>query len=129
MLTNSISALTSNFVMWGLNYQLLDHSRIRYFLKSIKSNRPLCTVRRNIMSLDTLASLIKACRFLVSPFTFKAILLISLFFCTSRMWLHIPMLNLILPGTWLQLIYHLPSWACVLPSNGHTECKLMIGFM
>ena len=79
MLANNVSAVKANFVMWSLNYQLLDDPRIKYFLKSIKINRPLCTVLRNIMSLDTLSSLIEACSSLVSPYTFKAIFLISLF--------------------------------------------------
>ena len=41
MLANNVSALKTNFVMRGLNHKLLDHTRIKYFLKSTKINRRL----------------------------------------------------------------------------------------
>ena len=79
MLANNISALKANFVKFGLKFKVWDHPRVKYFLKSVKINRPLCPTRRNIMSLDTLMKLIKACDGLESPFTYKAIFLMAFF--------------------------------------------------
>ena len=79
MLANNISALKANFVKYGLKFKLWEHPRVRYFLKSVKINRPLCPTRRNIMSLHTLRELIKACNSLESHFTYKAIFLMAFF--------------------------------------------------
>ena len=79
MLSNNISALKAHFVMSALNFSLWDHPSIRYFVKSVKINRPLCPVRRNIMSLETLKQLIQACRILPSYLTFRAIFLMAFF--------------------------------------------------
>ena len=79
MLANNVSALKANFVMWGLDFNLWDHPRIKYFLKSVKVNRPLCPVCRNIMSLDMLVKSIRACDSLDSDFTYKAMFLMAFF--------------------------------------------------
>ena len=79
MLSNNISALKAHFVMSALNFSLWDHPSIRYFVKSVKINRPLCPVRRNIMSLETLKQLIQVCRILPSYLTFRAIFLMAFF--------------------------------------------------
>ena len=79
MLANNISALKANFVKWGLKFKIWDHPRIKYFLKSVKINRPLRPTHRNIMSLDVLRKLIKACDTLESHFTYKAIFLMAFF--------------------------------------------------
>ena len=79
MLANNISALKANFVKWGLKFKIWDHPRIKYFLKSVKINRPLRPTRRNIMSLDVLRKLIKACDTLESNYTYKAIFLMAFF--------------------------------------------------
>ena len=79
MLANNVSALKANFVMWDLDFNLWDHPRIKYFLKSVKINRPLCPVRRNIMSMYMLLRLIRACDSLDSALTFKAMFLMAFF--------------------------------------------------
>ena len=79
MLANNISALKANFVKWGLKFKIWDHPRIKYFLKSVKINRPLCPTRRNIMSLDMLKKLIIACNSLESHYTYKALFLMAFF--------------------------------------------------
>ena len=79
MVANNISALKANFIIYDLKFHLLDHPRIRLFTKSLKINRPLALVKRNIISLQVLQDLVHACNHLVSPFTFKAIFLVAFF--------------------------------------------------
>ena len=62
---------------WGLIHQMFEHSRVRYFLKSVKINRPLCHVRRNITTLNMLTSLIRECGF-------RAIFLSQFFICHTN---------------------------------------------
>ena len=79
MVSNNISALKANFIIYDLKFHLLEHPRIRLFTKSLKINRPLALVKRNIISLQVLQDLVHACNHLVSPFTFKAIFLVAFF--------------------------------------------------
>ena len=79
MLSNNISALKANFIMYSLQYELMDQPQVRLFIKAIKINHPLAITTRNIMTIDTLKNLIAACDSLTSPFTFKAIFLIAFF--------------------------------------------------
>ena len=58
MLSNNISALKANFIMYSLHYELMDQPQVRLFIKAIKINRPLAITTRNIMSIDTLKDLI-----------------------------------------------------------------------
>ena len=104
MLANNVSALKAHFVMLGLGY-LLEHPRVRYFVKSVKINRLLCPVHRNTMSLDTLTALIHQYMALAldlpsRPFSWS----FSLVFYVSQMWhlMHIP--SLTLPVIWFLLI-------------------------
>ena len=46
MLANNLSVLKAHFIILGSNYQLIEHPRVRYFVKSVKMNQPLCPVRR-----------------------------------------------------------------------------------
>ena len=48
MLANHVSAAKANFTMYGLDYSLWEHPNIRYFLKSIKINRPIKITRKNV---------------------------------------------------------------------------------
>ena len=79
MVANNISAIKANFIIYDLNFHILEHPRVRLFTKSLKMNRPLSLVKRNIMSLVVLQKLIVACDDLTSPFTFKAIFLVAFF--------------------------------------------------
>ena len=50
MISNNISALKANFIMYDLRFHLLEHPRIRFFIRSLKINRPLSLVKHNILS-------------------------------------------------------------------------------
>ena len=82
MVANNISAIRAKFVMYGLPHDLLHHlhhSRIQYFIRSLKINRSLTVTTRNIMSLTTLSNLVHLCESLPSGKSFKAIFLIAFF--------------------------------------------------
>ena len=41
MLCNYVSAIKASFVLYDLPHDLLDHPRLKLFLKSVRINRPL----------------------------------------------------------------------------------------
>ena len=79
MIANHISALKAQFIIYGLPFQLLEHPEIKYFVKSLKINRPFSPVTRTIMSLDKLTALIHQCSFIPFGCVFKSIFLIAFF--------------------------------------------------
>ena len=64
MIANHVSAIKANLVMYGLEYEFMDHPRICYFLKSMKMSRPLSVTHRPIMSIKILHAFITACSFI-----------------------------------------------------------------
>ena len=79
MLANNLCALKANFIMYGLDHSLIDHQKVKYFMKSVKINRPLVFVPRNIMSIHMLRKLIKMCDQVPCGSVFKAVFLIAFF--------------------------------------------------
>ena len=79
MIANHVSAIKANLVVYGLEYEFMDHPRIRYFLKSMKMSRPLSVTHRPIMSIQTLHSFIAACSFIPYGKIFAAVFLIAYF--------------------------------------------------
>ena len=79
MVANNISAIRASLIMYGLDYLYLDHPRVRYFVKSLKINRPLAVVKRNVMSLATLKRLALLCDDIQFGFVFKPVFLIAFF--------------------------------------------------
>ena len=79
MLANNLSALKANCIMYGLDHSLIDHQKVKYFMKSVKINRPLVVVPRNIMSIHMLKKLIKMCDQVPCGSVFKAVFLIAFF--------------------------------------------------
>ena len=57
MSANNVAAIKANFVMYGIDHAVMDHPRIKYFVKSMCINRPLSVPKRNIMSLKQLIEL------------------------------------------------------------------------
>ena len=64
MVANHVSAIKAKFIMYDLQYAILDHPKVRYFIRSLKINRPLVQVKRNIMSLQVLQNLVRECNFI-----------------------------------------------------------------
>ena len=61
MISNNLSAIRANFVIYGLDHGVFSHPKISYFIKSLKRNRPLHITPRNIMDLKTLSALVRYC--------------------------------------------------------------------
>ena len=79
MLANYLSAVRAMFVMFNLNYRILDDPKIKYFIKAVRINRPLSVPRRHILDLKTLQSLIFHCERAHMGRIFKAVFLTALF--------------------------------------------------
>ena len=79
MLCNYMSAIKASFVLYDLPHDLLDHPRLKLFLKSVRINRPLTLVPHNIIDLDMLEKISLACENLEFPKVFRAIFLTGFF--------------------------------------------------
>ena len=75
IVANHVSAIKPKFIMYDLDYAILDHPKVRYFIRSLKINRPLTVVKRNILSLQVLKSLVHECNYIFAGQVFKAIFL------------------------------------------------------
>ena len=51
MLANYVAAIKANFIIYNLDKTCLSDPKIKYFLKSVRINRPLAVPRKNIMSV------------------------------------------------------------------------------
>ena len=79
MLCNYMSAIKASFVLYDLPHDLLDHPRLKLFLKSVRINRPLTFVPHNIIDLDMLEKISVVCDSLKSSKVFRAIFLTGFF--------------------------------------------------
>ena len=61
MLSNYVSAIKAKFIVYDLNYAVADHRKVKYFLKSVRINRPLSIPNRHIMDLKTFKHLRSYC--------------------------------------------------------------------
>ena len=79
MVANYISALRAKLVIYELNYAVVDHPQIRYFIKAMKINRPLSVPWRNVMSISDLKVLIGKCKDISMGLVYKAVFLVAYF--------------------------------------------------
>ena len=79
MLCNYVSAIKASFVLYELPHGILDHPKLKLFLKSIRINRPLTLVSHNIIDLDMLERISLACDDLQYRRVFRAIFLTGFF--------------------------------------------------
>ena len=79
MTTNYLSAIKAKRVVYDLNFHVCEHSRVKYFVKSVKINRPLAAVYHNIFDIPMLKRM--ACKALPLPGgqVLKAIILTGIF--------------------------------------------------
>ena len=78
-MSNFVSAIKAQFVIRGLNFRIWEHPNIKYFIKAVKINRPICVKRKNIMDSQTLGQLVKLCDFEHLGHIFKAVFLVIFF--------------------------------------------------
>ena len=86
-----------NIIMHALPHKMLDHPRIAYFVKSLKINRAMYVLQRNITSLKILTGLVKQCVLERPAKVFKSIFLIAFFLRISNLALN-SLSTLILQG-------------------------------
>ena len=79
MLPNYISAAKANFTRFALSFTLWDHPNIKYFLHSIKINRPFKVVKCHVMDLKTLQRLIQKCDLIPFGIVYGAVFLVAYF--------------------------------------------------
>ena len=79
MVSNYLSAIKANFVLYNMSFSLLDHPRMRYFQKSIRIHRPLTLTPHNIIDLSMLEKISRACDDISFSQVFRAIFLIGFF--------------------------------------------------
>ena len=79
MLANYVAAIKVNFIMHNLTRTCFSDPKIKYFLKSVRINRPLRVPRRNIMSVKTLKHLVSLCDGFSMGFVYKAVFLLGFF--------------------------------------------------
>ena len=79
MLANYMAAIRANFNVLGLNTTVLEDKRLKYYLKSIKLNRPICLSSKNVISVENLLKIVHCCDTLYMGPIFKAVFLVAFF--------------------------------------------------
>ena len=79
MLANHLAAIRANFNVLGLNADILEDKRLKYYIKSIKLNRPVCVSTKNVISLEILHKIVHCCDTLYMGPIFKAVFLVAFF--------------------------------------------------
>ena len=54
MICNYVSAIKANFLVHDLPFEVCDYPKIKYFIKSLKINRPLKVCHHNIVDVSVL---------------------------------------------------------------------------
>ena len=94
MLPNYISVIKAKFTLLGLNYTLLDHLSIKYFVRALKINRPLQVPKCHVMDIELLKKFIRGCDAVPHGTLYKAVFLVAYFgfLCLSNIAPHSVML-------------------------------------
>ena len=79
MLANYLAAIRANFNLLGLNSAILNDKRLKYYIKSMKLNRPVCLSTKNVISVEILQKIVHCCDTLYMGPIFKAIFLVAFF--------------------------------------------------
>ena len=65
-----------SFVMYDLPYYVLDHTKVKYFLKCLRINRPVVVTPHNIITISCLVDISLACDLVTSPQIYRAAFLL-----------------------------------------------------
>ena len=79
MVTNYVSAIRASLVMYDLPYHVVDHPKVKYFLKSLRINRPVVVTPHNIITISRLIDISLACDLVTFPQVFRAAFLLGFF--------------------------------------------------
>ena len=76
---NYVSAIKANFVLYDLSCTVLEHPKIKYFIKALKITRPMALRSHNIITIQKLADISAACSSMTFGTVFRAIFRIGFF--------------------------------------------------
>ena len=79
MVENYVSAIKANFILYELPFAVLSHPKVKYFIKSLKINRPLTLKTRNLIDLQILRRLSEACLHLPQGQVYRVVFLTGFF--------------------------------------------------
>ena len=79
LIANYVSAIKAQFILYDLLFTVLQHPKIRYFLKALRIDRPLSVKPHNIITLPILSAMSKVCTTLPHGEVFRATLLLGFF--------------------------------------------------
>ena len=76
---NYISAIRANFLLYDLPFVVLEHPKVKYYVKSLMINRPMSVASRSIIDLTWLRAISQACSQFPAGPVFRAIFVIGFF--------------------------------------------------
>ena len=79
MLANYVSTIKAMFILFHLDHHVLEDPKIKYFIKSVRINKPLSFICRNIMDLKTLRNLVHLCDHSYMGIVYKAVFLTAFY--------------------------------------------------
>ena len=79
MIANYVSALKAHFVLYDLPFELLDLPKVKYFVKSIRINRPLSITSHNVITIPILIQISQSCEALDSGGVYRIAILLEFF--------------------------------------------------
>ena len=72
-----MSAIRVNLIVGSLPYKCLDQPEVKYFMKSVRINRPIKFRNRNFINIPILCQMVNACDKLYLGFIFKTVFLMT----------------------------------------------------
>ena len=66
MVANYVFSLKVNFVLCDLPFEVLEHPKVKYFVKTLKINRPLAITSHNVITIPILMQISQSCEVLDS---------------------------------------------------------------
>ena len=79
VVTNYLSVIKAYFVLYDLSFVVFEHPKIKYYIKSLKINRPLAVKSHNLIDISWLTSISAECSNLPSASVYRAIFLTGFF--------------------------------------------------
>ena len=79
MICNYASAIKVTFIVYDLPFYMCEHPKIKYFIKSLKINRPWCVTHHNIVDIQMVRRMYDLALTLPGGQIFKAIILTGFF--------------------------------------------------
>ena len=79
MIANYVSAPKAIFVLYDLPFEVLDHPKVKYFVKSLNSNRPLSITSHNVFTIPILIQISESSEALDSGLVYRTAILLRFF--------------------------------------------------